>query len=51
MDIKCTKEELNRVVGIALRACPSKSTMPILECLLFTADNDEIRVTANLVSK
>lgn len=47
MDIKCTKEELNRVVGIALRACPSKSTMPILECLLFTADNDEIRVTAN----
>ena len=46
MKITCSKSELLTGINIALRAVPSKSTLPILESLLITADN-EIMITSN----
>ena len=46
MKITCSKSELLTGINIALRAVPSKSTLPILESLLITADN-EITITSN----
>ena len=47
MEIKINKEELMKGVQSAIRAVPNKTTLPILECVLITAENDEIRVTGN----
>ena len=33
--------------NIVLKAVPSKTTMPILECILIDASTDEIKLTAN----
>ena len=46
MKIICPKTELTTGIGIALRAVPSKTTMPILESLLITAD-ETITITSN----
>ena len=47
MKIRSTKHQLLNAVNIAGRAVAVKTTMPILECLLFTADDLGISVTAN----
>ncbi|MCI9616356.1 MAG: DNA polymerase III subunit beta [Dorea sp.] len=47
MKIICKKSNLAKGVSIVSKAVPSKTTMPILECILIDATNDIIRLTAN----
>lgn len=47
MKIICSKADLAKGVGIVSKAVPSKTTMPILECILIDATLDIIRLTAN----
>lgn len=47
MIIKCMKQNLLNGVQTVFKAVPSKTTMSILECILITAKNDEITLTAN----
>lgn len=47
MKIICSKSNLVKGVGIVSKAVPSKTTMPILECILIDASNDDIKLTAN----
>ena len=46
MKLTFLKSDLLNAINITLKAVPSKTTMPILECLLIEAD-DEIKITAN----
>ena len=47
MKIICTKSNLLKGVSIVSKAVPSKTTMPILECILIDATTDIIKLTAN----
>lgn len=47
MKIICSKSDLVKGVGIVSKAVPSKTTMPILECILIDATTDIIKLTAN----
>lgn len=47
MKIICSRNNLVKGVSIVSKAVPSKTTMPILECILIDATNDIIRLTAN----
>lgn len=47
MKIICTKSNLAKGVGIVSKAIPSKTTMPILECILIDATASMIKLTAN----
>lgn len=47
MKIVCQKSELLKSVNIVMKAVPSKTTMPILECILINASGSEIKFTAN----
>ena len=47
MKIVCKKSSLLNGVQIVSKAVPSKTTMPILECILIDASNGEIKLTAN----
>lgn len=47
MIIKCKKSNLLNGVQTVYKAVPSKTTMSILECILITASDDEITLTAN----
>ena len=47
MKIICTKSNLAKGVNIVSKAVPSKTTMPILECILVDASTDVIKLTAN----
>ena len=47
MKIICTKSNLSKGVSIVSKAVPSKTTMPILECILIDASTDVIKLTAN----
>ena len=47
MKIICTKSNLAKGVSIVSKAVPSKTTMPILECILIDANTDVIKLTAN----
>lgn len=47
MKIVCKKNNLVKGVSIVSKAVPSKTTMPILECILIDATTDIIRLTAN----
>ena len=47
MKIICTKSNLAKGVGIVSKAVPSKTTMPILECILIDATASMIKLTAN----
>ena len=47
MKIICTKSNLVKGVSIVSKAVPSKTTMPILECILIDATTHTIKVTAN----
>ena len=45
MKIICTKSNLVKGVSIVSKAVPSKTTMPILECILIDATTDTIKLT------
>ena len=47
MKIVCSKSSLVKGVSIVSKAVPSKTTMPILECILIDANMDVIKLTAN----
>lgn len=47
MKIVCSKSNLAKGVSIVSKAVPSKTTMPILECILIDATLDVIKLTAN----
>ena len=47
MKIICTKTNLAKGVSIVSKAVPSKTTMPILECILIDASTEVIKLTAN----
>ncbi len=47
MKIVCPKSDLLNGVNIALKAVSTKSTMPILECLVIEVTNDQIKLIAN----
>lgn len=48
MKIICTKSNLIESVNIVLKAVSSKTTMPILECIVIDArDNDKIKLITN----
>ena len=47
MKITCSKSNLVKGVSIVSKAVPSKTTMPILECILIDATTDIIKLTAN----
>ena len=47
MKIICSKSSLLKSVSIALKAVPSKTTTPILECILMDATTNQIKFTTN----
>ena len=47
MKIRCQKAELVKGVSIVSKAVPTKTTMPILECILIDATTNTIKLTAN----
>ena len=47
MKIICQKINLLKSVNISLKAVPSKTTMPILECILIDATANQIKFTTN----
>lgn len=47
MKIICSKANLSKSVNISLKAVPSKTTMPILECILIDATTSQIKFTSN----
>ncbi len=47
MKIVCAKSELMKSINIVMKAVPSKTTMPILECILIDAARGEIKFTTN----
>ena len=47
MKIICTKKKNAKGVSIVSKAVPSKTTMPILECILIDASTEVIKLTAN----
>ena len=47
MRIVCTKSNLVKGVSIVSKAVPSKTTMPILECILIDASTNQIKFTTN----
>lgn len=47
MKLTFKKDVLMNGINIVLKAVPSKTTMPILECILIDASTDEIKLTAN----
>lgn len=47
MKITCHKSDLLSSINIVMKAVPTKSTMPILECIYMEAKADYIKFTAN----
>ena len=47
MQIICKKSDLLNSVNVALKAVSSKTTLPILECIVIEAQNDMIKLIAN----
>lgn len=47
MKIVCNKNDLLKGVNTVMKAVPSKTTMPVLECILIDASKNEIKFTAN----
>lgn len=47
MKLICSKANLLKGVNIVSKAVPSRTTMPILECILIDASANEIKLTAN----
>ena len=47
MKLEFNKDQLINALGIVSRAIPVRTTNPILECILFDAGSDEIRLASN----
>ena len=47
MKLSFEKDSLLNGINIVLKAVPSKTTMPILECILIDASGSEIKLTGN----
>ena len=47
MKLTFQKAALLNGINIVLKAVPSKTTMPILECILIDASTDVIKLTGN----
>ncbi len=47
MHIKCKKDILLQNINIVLKSVPSRTTLPILECILLKADKDGFRLISN----
>ena len=47
MKIVCAKNDLLKAVNIASKAVPTRTTMPILECILIDASSGMIKLTGN----
>ena len=47
MKLICSKTNLLYGVNIAIKAVPSRTTMPILECILIDASEGNIKLIAN----
>ncbi len=47
MKIRCSQSQLLNGINTVSKAVPSKTSMTILECILFTADENGIKLTAN----
>ena len=47
MKLTFKKDDLLNGINIVLKAVSSKTTMPILECILIDASSDVIKLTAN----
>lgn len=47
MKLLCSKANLLKGVNIVLKAVPTRTTLPILECVLIDASSSEIKLTAN----
>lgn len=47
MKFICKQSDLMNAVSIALKAVPSKTSLPILECILIEAMEDGIKITSN----
>ena len=47
MKLICSKADLLKCVNIVLKAVPSRTTMPILECILIEATDGEVKFTTN----
>lgn len=47
MKLVFTKSNLNKAVGIVMKAIPTRTTMNILECILIDATTNEIKFTGN----
>ena len=42
MNIRCKQDVLLNSINTVLKACSTKTTMPILECILLKAYNGEV---------
>ena len=49
MKITCSKSNLVKGVSIVSKAVPSKTTMPILECILIDATTDIIKFEHDMI--
>lgn len=47
MKLVFTKSNLNKAVGIVMKAVPTRTTMNILECIIIDATTNEIKFTGN----
>ncbi|MCR5650192.1 MAG: DNA polymerase III subunit beta [Lachnospiraceae bacterium] len=47
MKIRCSQSQLVAGINTVVKAVPTRTSMTILECILFTADSDGIKLTAN----
>lgn len=50
MKFTCNKSDINEAINIVLKAVPGKTTMPILECVVIEAADDELKLTTNDMS-
>ncbi|MCR5530689.1 MAG: DNA polymerase III subunit beta [Lachnospiraceae bacterium] len=47
MKVICNQSELMNALNIALRAVPSKTSYPVLECFFLKADEEQLVITTN----
>lgn len=47
MNLICSKEKLLDGINIVLKAVPSRTTLPILECILIVAENNYLKLLCN----
>ncbi len=50
MKFTCNKSDINEAINIVLKAVPGKTTMPILECVVIEAFDNELKLTTNDMS-